>query len=52
MLTLPAIEYANVSPAFRAVYGDIMTTRKTDWITNFWKMVANDERPKTDLSAH
>jgi AhpD family alkylhydroperoxidase len=26
----------------RAVYDDIMTTRKTDWINNFWKVLAND----------
>jgi AhpD family alkylhydroperoxidase len=42
MPTLPAIEYANASPAVRAVYDDIMTTRKTDWINNFWKVLAND----------
>ena len=26
----------------RTVYDDIMTTRKTDWINNFWKALAND----------
>ncbi|MCU1341935.1 MAG: alkylhydroperoxidase like protein AhpD family [Candidatus Acidoferrum typicum] len=26
----------------RAVYDDIMATRKTDWINNFWKALAND----------
>ena len=26
----------------RAVYDDIMTTRKTDWINNFWKAIAHD----------
>ena len=25
----------------RAVYDDIMATRKTDWINNFWKALAN-----------
>jgi AhpD family alkylhydroperoxidase len=36
------VEYANASPEVRAVYDDIMTTRKTDWINNFWKALAND----------
>ena len=36
------IEYAEASPEVRAVYDDIMTTRKTDWINNFWKALAND----------
>jgi AhpD family alkylhydroperoxidase len=26
----------------RSVYDDIMTTRKTDWINNFWKALAHD----------
>jgi len=26
----------------RALYDDIMATRKTDWINNFWKALAND----------
>ncbi len=26
----------------RAVYDDIMATRRTDWINNFWKALAND----------
>jgi len=36
------IEYANATPEVRAVYDDIMTTRKTDWINNFWKALAHD----------
>ena len=36
------VEYADASPAVRAVYDDIMATRKTDWINNFWKALAND----------
>jgi AhpD family alkylhydroperoxidase len=36
------IEYQDASPAVRAVYDDIMATRKTDWINNFWKALAND----------
>jgi AhpD family alkylhydroperoxidase len=36
------IEYADASPEVRAVYDDIMSTRKTDWINNFWKALAHD----------
>ena len=36
------VEYANASLEVRAVYDDIMATRKTDWISNFWKALAND----------
>jgi AhpD family alkylhydroperoxidase len=36
------IEYQDASPGVRAVYDDIMATRKTDWINNFWKVLAND----------
>ena len=35
------IEYEFASPEVRAVYDDIMATRKTDWINNFWKALAN-----------
>ena len=42
MATLGLIEYNNASPEVRAVYDDILTTRKTDWINNFWKALAND----------
>jgi AhpD family alkylhydroperoxidase len=33
---------ADASPAVRAVYDDIMRTRKIDWINNFWKVLAHD----------
>jgi AhpD family alkylhydroperoxidase len=36
------IEYADASPEVRAIYDDIMATRKTDWINNFWKAIAHD----------
>src|SRR5579859_2339524 len=42
MSTLGLIEYKDASPEVRAVYDDIMTTRKTDWINNFWKAIAHD----------
>src|SRR6202790_3962670 len=38
----PLIEYADAGPEVRAVYDDIRATRKTDWINNFWKALAND----------
>jgi AhpD family alkylhydroperoxidase len=42
MATLGLVEYGDASPEVRAVYDDIMATRKTDWINNFWKAIAND----------
>ena len=36
------VEYENASPEVRAVYDDIRATRKTDYINNFWKVLAND----------
>ena len=42
MATFGLIEYADASPEVRAVYDDIMATRKTDWINNFWKALAHD----------
>jgi AhpD family alkylhydroperoxidase len=35
------IEYADASPEVREVYDDIMRTRKTDYINNLWKVIAN-----------
>jgi AhpD family alkylhydroperoxidase len=34
------IEYADATPEVRAVYDDIMATRKTDSVNNFWKVLA------------
>jgi len=42
MATLGLIEYDAASAEVRAVYDDIMATRNTDWINNFWKALAND----------
>ena len=42
MATLGLVEYQAASPEVRAVYDDIMATRKTDWINNFWKALAHD----------
>ena len=41
MATLGLIEYQDASPEVRAVYDDIMATRQTDWVNNFWKALAN-----------
>jgi AhpD family alkylhydroperoxidase len=41
MATVKLVEYHEASPEVRAVYDDIMATRKTDWINNFWKALAN-----------
>jgi AhpD family alkylhydroperoxidase len=42
MSTRQPIEYAAASAEVRAVYDDIMTTRKVDWVNNFWKVLAHD----------
>jgi AhpD family alkylhydroperoxidase len=42
MATYGLIEYADASPEVRAVYDDIMATRKIDWVNNFWKALAHD----------
>ncbi len=42
MATMGLIEYQDASPEIRAVYDDIMATRKVDWINNFWKALAHD----------
>jgi AhpD family alkylhydroperoxidase len=42
MALVPLIEYADAAPEVRAVYDDIMTTRKLPSVNNFWKVLAND----------
>jgi len=42
MATTRLVEYADANSEVRAVYDDIMAARKTDWINNFWKALAND----------
>lgn len=39
---VPLIEYEAASADVRAVYDDIMRTRGSDWINNFWKVLAHD----------
>ena len=42
MATWGLIEYKDANPEVRAVYDDIMATRKTEWVNNFWKALAHD----------
>jgi AhpD family alkylhydroperoxidase len=42
MATLGLVEYPDAPPDVRAVYDDIMATRHTNWINNFWKALAHD----------
>jgi AhpD family alkylhydroperoxidase len=42
MATLGLIEYGAASAEVRAVYEDIMATRQTDRVSNFWKAIAHD----------
>ncbi len=39
--TATPIEYGEASAEVRAVYDDIMATRKTDWVNNYWKVLAH-----------
>ncbi len=55
MSTFGLIEYKNASPEVKAVYDDIIATRKADYINNFWKAIAHDpvllKRTWEDLKA-
>jgi AhpD family alkylhydroperoxidase len=42
MPMMRTVEYAEASPEVRAVYDDIMATRGTDWVNDFWKVLASD----------
>ena len=42
MATLGLIEYGAATAEVRAVYDDIMATRQTDRVNNFWKAIAHD----------
>jgi len=42
MATLGLVEYNDASAEVQTIYDDIMATRKTDWVNNFWKALAND----------
>ncbi len=40
MATVKLVQYEEAGPEVRAVYDDIMATRKVNWINNFWKAMA------------
>ncbi|MFB3921119.1 MAG: carboxymuconolactone decarboxylase family protein [Terriglobia bacterium] len=42
MATCGLIEYQQATAEVRAVFDDIMATRKTDCVNNFWKALAHD----------
>jgi AhpD family alkylhydroperoxidase len=42
MATFGLIDYNAASPEVRAIYDNIMATRHTDWINNFWQALAHD----------
>ena len=44
MSLVKIIEYSQASPEVRVVYDDIMKTRGTDWVNNFWKALAHDPK--------
>src|SRR3974390_3250803 len=55
MSTFGLIEYKDASPQVKAIYDDIMATRKNDYVNNFWKAIAHDpallKRTWEDLKA-
>ena len=44
MSTVKLIEYNMASDEVKSVYDDIMSVRKSDWVNNFWKALANQPR--------
>jgi AhpD family alkylhydroperoxidase len=38
---MPLIEYEEANPEVKLIYDDIRTTRKTEYLNNFWKALAN-----------
>ncbi len=40
--TLPIIDDESASPRVKAVFDDIKATRQTDFVNNFWRILAND----------
>jgi AhpD family alkylhydroperoxidase len=41
MAMVKLVEYDGAPPEVKAVYDDIMATRKSDWVNNFWKTLAS-----------
>ena len=44
MSTVKLIEYDVASEEVRSVYDDIMSVRKSEWVNNFWKALANQPK--------
>jgi hypothetical protein len=42
MSLLPILSDDQMQPASRAVIDDIRATRKTDFVNNFWRVIAHD----------
>lgn len=42
MSLVKPVEYDDAAPAVKAVYDDIMATRKVAAVNNFWKVLAHD----------
>tara|TARA_B100000029_G_scaffold90967_1_gene80870 strand:- start:3943 stop:4350 length:408 start_codon:yes stop_codon:yes gene_type:complete len=42
--TVKLIEYHESSEEVKAIYDDIMSVRKSDWVNNFWKALANQPK--------
>ena len=55
MATVPLIEYDDATPDVREFYDEFRAVRKTDYINNFWKALANNpttlKRLWNDLNA-
>ena len=41
MSMVKLVEYDAAPPEVKAVYEDIMATRKSNWVNNFWKVLAS-----------
>jgi len=42
MALVPLIDDESASPRVKAVFDEIRSTRKTDFVNNFWRALAND----------
>lgn len=42
MSTMPVLSDEELSPEAAAVFADIRTTRKTEFVNNFWRVLAHD----------
>lgn len=49
MPTVRMVEYADATPEVRAVFDDIMATRKVDYVTPYWKTIAHHPATLRDM---